>query len=186
MITALLLIALIQDGPVRTAPASDPAPAPQAPAAEARDAPGEATTDRASRYSLFRRREPVSADNGVPIWALTNPHRWEQVQCGSAGDDACRRQARNRLAMARAGAAAEPPAPSGSAAPRQNCRTVMRRSESGFGGSLTRVCGDEPASDGALESFEDTMRPVVEPCDRPANLETQEAWIARCRALPTP
>ena len=127
----------------------------------------------------------VSPDGSdIPAWAFADPAGWEASQCGAEGDDACRRQARNRLAMARAGMAAEAPASGGASGDGQNCRMVMRRSESGFGGSLSRVCGDESGSGAALDALRSTTRPVAEPCDRPATLETQEAWIARCRALP--
>ena len=125
------------------------------------------------------------ADGEVPAWALSDPARWELSQCGAAGDDACRRQARNRLAMARAGVAAEPPATgSGASGDGQNCRMVMRRSESGFGGSLSRVCGDEGAVQDLLGRLDVPAQPRPEPCDRPGSLETQAAWIARCQALP--
>lgn len=124
------------------------------------------------------------SDGAVPAWALTDPARWETSQCGAAGDDACRRQARNRLAMARAGEAAEAPPSGGASGDAQNCRMVMRRSESGFGGSLSRVCGDEAAVQDLLGRLDVPAQPRPEPCDRPSSLESQEAWIARCRALP--
>lgn len=126
----------------------------------------------------------VAPDNpDIPAWAFSDPARWELSQCGAEGDDACRRQARNRLAMARAGVAAAAPAAGGDAAP-DNCRMVMRRSQEGFGGSLSRVCGDGAEVEAALARLQGASRPAVEPCDRPAALETQDAWIARCRALP--
>ena len=129
------------------------------------------------------RVSPEGSD--VPGWAFSDPARWELSQCGASGEDACRRQARNRLALARAGVAAEAPAESGDAsAPTQNCRMVMRRSESGFGGSLSRICGDQSETEATLNRLEDSLRPAVEPCDRPATMESHEAWIARCRALP--
>ena len=129
----------------------------------------------------FRTRRP----NGeVPAWALDDPAGWERSECGTAGDDACRRQARNRLAMARAGVAADTPASGGASDDGQNCRMVMRRSESGFGGSLSRVCGDEGAVQDLLGRLEVPAQPRPEPCDRPGSLETQAAWIARCQALP--
>ena len=208
MIVALLFIALLQDGPVRTAPTAEPASQTGA-ATEGRAAvvaarEAEAANEEAANPRDAVNRSPSGQSNvgegrygrlpgaaatpesGVPAWALTDPARWESSQCGAEGDDACRRQARNRLAMARAGIAAEPPAPTGggAAAAPQNCRMVMRRSESGFGGSLSRVCGDAAATEATLDRFEDSLRPAVEPCDRPANLESQDAWIARCRALP--
>ena len=124
------------------------------------------------------------ADGEVPTWALDDPAGWERSECGAEGDDACRRQARNRLAMARAGVAAEPTAPGGASGDGQNCRMVMRRSESGFGGSLSRVCGDEAAVQDLLGRLDVPAQPQPEPCDRPGSLETQDAWIARCRALP--
>lgn len=126
----------------------------------------------------------ATAENGAPAWALADPARWETSQCGAAGDEACRRRARNRLAMARAGIAAEPPGPTGGGTAPQDCRMVMQRSESGFGGSLSRVCGDGAEAEAALDRLQQSLRPAVEPCDRPAALETQDAWIARCRALP--
>ncbi|MDQ3125144.1 MAG: hypothetical protein M3Q74_06005, partial [Pseudomonadota bacterium] len=95
-----------------------------------------------------------------------------------------RRQARNRLAMARAGLATEPSGAGGSAAAPDNCRMVMRRSQDGFGGSLSRVCGDGAEAEAALDRLQESLRPAVEPCDQPATLESQDAWIARCRALP--
>lgn len=265
MIVALILIALLQDGPVRTAPtpqeSADPGPictfggrpvhSPQCPTPEGRTAFVTATepppvadagvtriedcrasaTRRPSETELacvFRVRREVAArqaeavneedanpwdavnrspsaqanvgegrysrysgaaatpESGVPGWALTDPARWEASQCGADGDDACRRQARNRLAMARAGVAAEPDAATGGgqAAAPQNCRMVMQRSASGFGGSLSRVCGDAAEAEAALVRLEESLRPVVQPCDQPATLESQDAWIARCRALP--
>lgn len=123
-------------------------------------------------------------ESGVPAWALTDPARWETSQCGAAGDDACRRQARNRLAMARAGVVAETPAPGGASGDGQVCRMVMRRAESGFGGSLSRVCGNEGAVEDLLGRLDVPVQARPEPCDRPGSLETQAAWIARCQALP--
>ena len=124
------------------------------------------------------------ADGEVPAWALDDPAGWERSQCGADGDDACRRQARNRLATARAGVAAEPPAAGGASDDGQNCRMVMRRSESGFGGSLSRVCGDEAAVQDLLGRLDVPSQARPEPCDRPGSLETQAAWIARCQSLP--
>lgn len=124
------------------------------------------------------------ADGEVPAWALDDPAGWERSECGAEGDEACRRQARNRLAMARAGVAAEPTAPSGASGDGQNCRMVMRRSESGFDGSLSRVCGDEAAVQDLIGRLDIPAQPRPEPCDRPGSLETQAAWIARCQSLP--
>lgn len=132
--------------------------------------------------SLGFRDAPDGSD--IPAWALDDPATWEVTQCGAAGDDACRRQARNRLAMARAGLATGPAAPDGRAAAPGNCRMVMRRAETGFGGSLSRVCGDGAEAEAALDRLQESLRPTVAPCDRPATLESQDAWIARCRALP--
>ncbi|MEY4556458.1 MAG: hypothetical protein RL093_1577 [Pseudomonadota bacterium] len=226
MIVTLVLIALLQDGPIRTAPEpspqesatspADPGPActfggrtvsspgcppprgriafdaapPQAPAGTAdeddnpraglnRSALGQAAVGEGG----YSRGAAAVPESGVPGWALLDPARWETSQCGTAGDDACRRQARNRLAMARAGLATEAPS-AGSAAAPDNCRMVMRRSETGFGGSLSRVCGDVAEVEASLDRLEGALRPAVEPCDRPASLESQDAWIARCRALP--
>ena len=229
MILALLLIALLQDGPIRTAPAAtaasqagaaapaDPGPrctfggrpvySPECPTPERRIAfvtPTEtppADDDEANPWDAVNRSPSgqatvgeggysrsaaaeAAAENGVPGWALSDPARWEASQCGADGDDACRRRARNQLAMARAGVAAEPPAPAGGPAPAQNCRMVMRRSESGFGKSLSRVCGDGDEAEAALDRLEESLRPAVEPYDQPGALESQDAWIARCRALP--
>lgn len=193
MIVALLLFALVQDGPVRTAPTAVPAPqeGPAVPADPAAHCTfGGRPVSGPGCPPVVRRRlvtgAPASGTDGsVPAWALDDPAGWEASQCGTPGDDACRRQARNRLAMARAGVAAEAPAEaSGGGATAQNCRMVMRRSENGFGGSLSRICGDEADTEATLNRLEDSMRPAVEPCDRPATMETQEAWIARCRALP--
>lgn len=136
------------------------------------------------------RPAPVAVDDGaeVPGWALTDPARWERSRCGVNGDEACRRAARNRLAMARASAADQP---SAATPARENCRTVMQRSESGFGGSFTRVCGDGASTERALEAnraMMDDLRartePRDEPCDRPMSHETQDQWIGRCRAAP--
>lgn len=167
MIVALLLAVLLQDSPIRTAPE----PPPQEGAAP--------------RFGRLGFRTAERADGVVPAWALDDPAGWEASQCGAAGDDACRRQARNRLAMARAGLAAETPAAGESPAAPENCRMVMRRSETGFGGSLSRICGDGAEIGTTLDRL-GSARPAVEPCDRPASLETQAAWIARCRALPLP
>ena len=244
MIVALLLMALMQDGPVQTAPpasavdfssyaevvrareaqaAADPGtrctfggrpvsspgcPTSDgridltAPAASDQDAnpwdalteaglaqatPGEGGYSRSAAAAGLGRlgfRRAPGADGEVPAWALDDPAGWEASQCGAAGDDACRRQARNRLAMARAGIVAETPASGGAASDGQNCRMVMRRSESGFGGSLSRVCGDEAAVQDLLGRLDVPAQPRPEPCDRPGSLETQAAWIARCQALP--
>lgn len=216
MIVALLLMALLQDGPVQTAPPTvqaSPAPAvSEEPVGEAGqavgggssvrdvcDSPanrrvGESAFDCAVRLERERRRpirygrlglaagrEP-GAD--VPAWAFTDPARWETSQCGASGDDACRRQARNRLALARAGLVAETPAATGTPAATENCRMVMQRSEGGFGGTLSRICGTGPEAEAALGRLNVLSRPAAEPCDRPGNLETQAAWIARCRDLP--
>lgn len=219
MIVALLLIALLQDGPVRTAPPT--VEASTAPASSGQDA-GESGQAAAAaepsvreicdspanrrvtesaftcavrlererrgpmRYDRFRSAAGRGDPTDVPGWELSDPARWETSQCGADGDDACRRQARNRLAMARAGVASDAAAPADAAAaprPEHTCRMEMRPSPDGFGGSLTRVCGDLPAGSARNDLF--PPRPAtVEPCDRPANLETQAAWIARCQALP--
>jgi hypothetical protein len=246
MIISFLLIALLQDGPVRTAPAAEPTlrrvedcrePANRRPgeaeleciarfrteawrrsvqgspadgfdweAGAARQAeplepcdmeanrqPSETPFDCALRRSYEQRPAgrvgalgfPVAPEGAdVPGWALSDPEAWEANQCVTAGDDACRRQARNRLAMARAGVASETPAAGPRADASQNCRMVMRRSEDGFGGSLSRVCGEGAESEAALDRLRDATRPEVETCDRPAALESQDAWIARCRTLP--
>jgi hypothetical protein len=141
------------------------------------------------------RPAPVAPDDGaaVPGWALTDPARWERSQCGDDGDEACRRGARNRLAMARASATDLLETPSaGGVAPAptpQRCRMVTQRSETGFGGSFTRVCGDGASAERALEAHRAMMedlggRPAPEPCDRPAENESHDLWIARCRAMP--
>jgi hypothetical protein len=209
MLGTFLLMALLQDGPVQTAPrpletqvaaAAPAADGAEPTATEICDSPvnrrvTESAFDCATRlererrgpmrYGALTRAAGREADGEVPGWALADPARWEASQCGADGDNACRRRARNQLAMARAGVAAEPPAPTGGpAAAPQNCRTVMRRSESGFGGSLSRVCGDGAESEAALDRLEESLRPPVEPCDQPGALESQDAWIARCRALP--
>ncbi|MFN3668747.1 MAG: hypothetical protein ACK4VY_05525 [Brevundimonas sp.] len=231
MIVALLLLALIQDGPLRTAPApdaaqerpataADPGPrctfggrpvrSPDCPMPDGRIAPvlpTEAATaeeDDANSWDILTQaglgqtapgeggysrtpRAAAAADHGgVPGWAFTDPARWETLQCGNDGDAACRRQARNRLAMARASLAAEPPAAApraATAAPR--CRMVMRRAEEGFGGSVSRVCGEEDAALDALDRLRESALPAApaQPCDRPASYESQAAWIARCQAL---
>ena len=142
--------------------------------------------------SAMLRPAPVAVDDGaeVPGWALTDPARWERSQCGAESDEACRRAARNRLAVARASMAerAEPASPS---RPQENCRMVTQRSESGFGGSFTRVCGDGASVERAMEAnraMMDDLRartmPEDQPCDRPASSETQDQWIGRCRAAP--
>lgn len=163
----------------------------QAEAANAEDAsPREAVNRSPSGQASIgeggysRNAAAASPESGVPAWALTDPARWETSQCGAAGDDACRRQARNRLAMARAGVVAEAPAPGDASGDGQNCRMVMRRSETGFGGSLLRVCGDAAEAGASLNRLHAPLEPAAEPCDRPASLEPQDAWIARCRALP--
>lgn len=195
MIVTLLLAVLMQDGPVQTnPPASTVDISAYAEIVRAREAQAAAVP---APVCTFGRRPisrpgcptppgPVAADPDaeVPAWALSDPARWELSQCGAAGDDACRRRARNRLAMARAGVAAEVPASGGASGDGQNCRMVMRRSENGFGGSLSRICGDQSETEATLNRLEDSLRPAVEPCDRPATMESQDAWIARCRALP--
>lgn len=175
---------------VRPEPGTSQAPSEEACADPANRPSGRAGFDCAlaeSRRAGGRAGSPGfrAAPDGsdVPGWALDDPKAWEDSQCGAAGDDACRRQARNRFAIARAGLAVEPPAAAGSAAP-DNCRMVMRRSQDGFGGSLSRVCGDAAEVEASLDRLEGALRPALEPCDRPASLETQEAWIARCRPLP--
>ncbi|MDO9078009.1 MAG: hypothetical protein Q7U72_11260 [Brevundimonas sp.] len=196
MIFALLLVVLMQDGPVQTNPSASTVDlSAYAEVVRAREA--QAATVPAPVCTFGRRPisrpgcptppGPVAADPDaeVPAWALPDPARWELSQCGAAGDDACRRRARNRLAMARAGVAAEVPTEAaGAGAAAQNCRMVMRRSDNGFGGSLSRICGDQSEAEATLNRLEDSLRPAIEPCDRPATLESQDAWIARCRALP--
>ena len=195
MIITLLLLVLMQDGPVQTSPpASTVDLSADAGIVRSRETQAEAVP---APVCTFGRRPisrpgcptppgPAAADPDaeVPAWALSDPARWELSQCGASGDDACRRRARNRLAMARAGVAAEVPASGGSSGDGQNCRMVMRRSETGFGGSLSRVCGDAGEAEAALDRLNAPLQPAAEPCDRPATLESQDAWIARCRALP--
>ena len=158
------------NGPAITPPATV--------AAEEEANPG-AALDRAR----LRTSATPGEGGGIPGWAILDPARWEVSQCGAEGDEACRRQARNRLAMARAGLATETPAMSESSGAAPNCRMVMQRAATGFGGSLSRVCGDGPDVEATLDRLEGAMRPVVESCDRPGSLESQAAWIARCRAL---
>ena len=195
MIVALLFMAMMQDGPVPTAaPASPVDLSAYAEAVRAREA--QAAAPAGPRCTFGRRpisgpgcptppaRAAADPDAEVPAWALSDPARWELSECGAGGDDACRRRARNRLAMARAGVAAEVPAGGGSTGDGQNCRMLMRRSENGFGGSLSRICGDAAEAEAALDLLNAPLQPAAEPCDRPATLESQDAWIARCRALP--
>jgi len=170
----LLMLALL---------AQDPTPSPSR-------IPFNVTLDQMTRPA------PVAVDDGAPVpgWALTDPARWERSQCGDAGDDACRRGARNRLAMARASASDVLTTPSaGGVAPGpapQRCRMVMQASETGFGGSFTRVCGDGASAERALEAHRAMMDDLTdrqsapEPCDRPAENESHDLWIARCRAMP--
>jgi hypothetical protein len=230
MILALLLLALVQDGPMRTAPAADaaqdgpattadpgprctfggrPVASPGCPPPAGRIAPvtpveaaAPPAEDDANPWDVltrsgltqpnleeggYSRSRPAAAadEDSVPEWAFTDPARWETRQCGSDGDAACRRQARNRLAMARAGLAAETPAPASRAPAEPRCRMVMRRAEDGFGGSVSRVCGDGDAALDALDRLRESAIPAAtaEPCDRPAADESQAAWIARCQAL---
>ena len=145
MISLVLLLALLQDGPVPTAP---PAPRSQvtsllsdyAATVEARQREIEALDPVETCGSVANRREnetefdcavrlsyvqnssrrdgrsrDAAGGEAVPVWAFSDPARWETSQCGAGGDDACRRQARNRLAMARAGGVADPPATGGPA-----------------------------------------------------------------------
>lgn len=163
---------------------ANPPAAAERPGAEAGATPGEGRYRRLRDAVAATGRAVAPPESGVPAWALTDPARWETSQCGAAGNDTCRRQARNRLAMARAGVAAEPPAAGGAPAPTETCRMVMQRSETGFGGSLSRICSTGPEAEALLPPLDALPGPVVEPCDRPASLETQDAWIARCRALP--
>ena len=87
--------------------------------------------------------------------------------------------------MARAGVVAETPAASGPTTAPSNCRMVMQRSETGFGGSLSRVCGDGAAAEAALNRLTSSMRSAdaAQPCDRPGSEESQAAWIARCEPV---
>ena len=171
----LLLALLVQD------PTTAPTPAPT---------PGRLPFT--VRLNELTRPAPVAVDSGaeVPGWALTDPARWERLRCGDNGDEACRRAARNRLAVARASMAerAEPASPS---RPQENCRMVTQRSESGFGGSFTRVCGDgasveraREANQAMLDDLRERTEPRDEPCDRPMSHETQDQWIGRCRVAP--
>ena len=167
-------------------------------AAGPQDPPGSATEDRGppppspsmsiSEYArLVRERNGPRPDGPVPDRAFASPLWWEQDQCGPGPTDECLRRARNRLAMARAERmeAGEPrPSPQQTRpTPPPRCRTVTRPAESGVGGSVSRICGDnagetERVLDGLLRD------PAPSPCDRPAEGESQAVWIERCRALP--
>jgi hypothetical protein len=174
----MLLIALLAQDP-----ATAPTPAP---------APTQGRIPFNVQLNELTRPAPVAVDSGaeVPGWALTDPARWERLRCGANGDEACRRAARNRLAVARASMAerAEPASPS---RPHENCRMVTQWSESGFGGSFTRVCGDgasveraREANQAMLDDLRERTEPRDEPCDRPMSHETQDQRIGRCRATP--
>lgn len=80
--------------------------------------------------------------------------------------------------------ASDDPAPQTGSAFGGRCTTRRdsQRTEDGASSSGTIVCGDR--SGDAAKLLEGLLRAPVEPCDRPASLETQEAWIARCRTLP--
>lgn len=154
--------------------------------------------------SIAEYGQPVRARNAaaaatpetpIPERAFSSPQWWEQNQCGAEPSDACLRTARNRLAMARVERmeieAAQPPAPGTRPAAQQNCRMVTRRAESGFGGSFTRVCGDDASAERALDAHQammDDLRerttPQEQTCDRPLSTETQEQWIGRCSIAP--
>lgn len=137
--------------------------------------------------------QPGPADQGdVPGWAMADPARWETDQCGEAETDAsivCRRGARNRLALARAGMAvpvegrdSTMPAPP----PREPlCRQVVEPARDGRPASASLVCGN-----GDQEALAEMMREqadrvntpaVTASCQRPMEGEDTPRWMARCQ-----
>ncbi len=148
------------------------------------------------------RTSPTPAsDNTLPPTAFTNPDKWIGEQCAGQIETAeadCRRRARNRLAIARAEAAAGPPAgseprpvaraqsrtPDAATGP---CRQVSTRTPADAFGTTTSststVCSTGNA-DALLDSTEARLRELratpATDCGRPLSGENTTAWMARC------
>ena len=151
-----------------------------------------------SEGNYSRSVEPVAGTvsrTRIPTWALSDNARWERQQCGddtTEAASACRRAARNQLAMARAGLASEPQpsrehrdvartwTPDDAAGP---CRRTSQTSADGTTTSSSLVCGSgdvEPLLE-SMNSLSDRTGPQnAETCSRPRDGEDTTAWVARC------
>ena len=104
----------------------------------------------AAEYTAgFYTANGASADSdAVPQWAFGDPDRYELDQCGPGTSEPsaqCRRNARNRLASARAEAAvsSEPTRDAAQAEARgSGCRTVNEPARDGMPASSSLVCGN--------------------------------------------
>lgn len=147
---------------------------------------------------------PSSAPPELPPEALRDPYGYVLSQCSplvlprDQDPAACEYRLWSAIRAVRPSAGGPRPASSTVAEPATTavaeaegrpsggrCRTVSRPAAAGVGGSFARVCGDPAEADRLLEDTEARLRAVVtDPCDRPAQGESQSAWIARCQALP--
>ena len=168
--------------------------------ARTRGVEGYAAADYDADGTLRASPTPAS-DNTVPETAFTDPDRWISEQCGGQIETAeadCRRRARNRLAIARAEAAAGPTAdseprtmamapswtPDAATGP---CRQVSTRTPADAFGTTTSststLCSTGNA-DALLDSTEASLRDLratpTTDCGRPLSGEDTTAWMARC------
>ena len=149
----------------------------------------------------LRATSTPASDTTVPQAAFTDPDKWIGEQCAGQIDTAetdCRRRARNRLAMARADAAAGPVAGSEPRTvarapswtpdtPAGPCRQVSTRTPTDVFGTTTSststVCTSGNA-DALLDSTEARLRDLrampATDCGRPLSGEDTTAWMARC------
>lgn len=176
--------------PDQTAPpASEGAPATGGPAPafdwSARARSGQQTPYPAAEYQAGV--DPADRDR-VPSWAFSDPERYELDQCGPGTSEPsalCRRNARNRLASARAEMAIPDETRRDAAAPQTRgpaCRTVNTAVENGATTSVTCGNGDTNALvESMLDRAERLNPPVIADCQRPLEGEDTTRWMARCQ-----
>jgi len=125
------------------------------------EASGSNAPAAAGEYTAaFYGSSTAAADrNAVPQWAFDDPAKWETDQCGDGTSEPsaqCRRNARNRLASARAEAAIDPAPIRDAATPQARssaCRTVNEPARNGMAAASSIVCGN-----GDQEALLETMR----------------------------
>lgn len=106
--------------------------------------------------------------DAVPEWAFADPASWESDQCGdgtSEPSNVCRRNARNRLAIARSEQATAAERDGSTSAQRPSrCRQVNEPSQNGGPASASLVCGN-----GDTDALLDMMRERAERVAVPGN-----------------
>ncbi len=176
-----------RDQTAPSSPEAAPATGEPAPAFDwsARARSGQQTPYPAAEYQAGA--DPADRDR-VPAWAFGDPERYELDQCGPGTSEPtalCRRNARNRLASARAETAIPDDTRPEAAAPQSRgpaCRTVT--APTGNGATASVICGNGDADalvESMLDRAERLTAPVVADCQRPLEGEDTARWMARCQ-----